>query len=209
MLGKPRPPMSGLPPGRTIQSLLKLCQVRLPGPGESAQCLWTNSKEAPSGKMWPPGAWLSREYLCQEEKGPLSLERYSPARTQGLVRGGLLNWARWCSTDPQPCKTALKHPSTSAPEHPLLVGHLWEGAPGEQDSVLWHDWTSDPPGETWDQPPSSHWKAGDLAKPYHSRDGVHFPCTSAHPLLWPHSFCWPIPRIDALRHIFKHKQANT
>lgn len=178
MLGKPRPPMSGLPLGRTIQSLLKLCQVRLPGPGESAQCLWANSKEAPSGKMWPPGAWLSREYLCQEEKGPLSLERYSPARTQGLVRGGLLNWALWCSTDPQPCKTALKHPSTSAPEHPLPVGHRWEGAPGEQDSVLGHDWTSDPPGETWDQLPSSHGRRETWPNPTAQEMG----CTSlAHP----------------------------
>ena len=88
--GRPNPLGQGCP-RQTIRSLLKLCQARLPGPGESG----LTRKKAPPlhpRHMQPPGAWLSRKCLCWEEKGPLSLERSSPARTQGLVSGGLLHW---------------------------------------------------------------------------------------------------------------------
>lgn len=48
-------------------------------------------KKTPLRQMQALGAWLRRKCLCWDEKGPLSLERCSQARTQGLVSGGLLN----------------------------------------------------------------------------------------------------------------------
>lgn len=91
MLGKTQPPGSGLSQADHPEP-----PEAVPGKTARAWSVWADSEEGPPRNprhMQPPGAWLSRKCLCWEEKGPLSPERSSPARTQGSVSGGLLHWA--------------------------------------------------------------------------------------------------------------------
>lgn len=130
--------------------------------------------------MWPPGAWPSRKYLCQEGKGPLSLERCSPARTQDSVHGGLLDWAPFCSTNAQPSITPA----------PWLLSTLCLQvtvgmAPQESKaSSLGHEQTSDLPGRLDLCPCGLTWKAAatsDPTEPHSPGDGVPFPPLSHTP----------------------------
>lgn len=133
------------PPG--YQEPLKPCLAILPGPGGSTQCLLANWEEAPQADADPWGL-AEQKVPLSGGNGPLSLERCSPARTQGSVSGGLLNGARLCSDN-----FSARQDSSERPLLPLwlqsipICRALLGGCPGEQDLVLGHE-ASDPPGRT-------------------------------------------------------------
>lgn len=94
--GRPDPPGSGLPRADPSGASWSCARQDCQGLESLLSASELTRRKPPSGTCSPQGSGWAESW---EEKGLLSLERCSQARTRGLVSGGLLHRSRLCSAN--------------------------------------------------------------------------------------------------------------